>query len=87
METSKLIATLERPEVHRQVVGEYRGPYSLGVAADPLHDNQPTLVLQVESGVPDRFPTEVVIDGEPVRVLVRGGFRAPKPYRTTQRTL
>lgn len=77
MTDQQLAAALQRPEVHRKLLGNYRGPYSLGVTR--AH-GRAALLLRVEDEVPEHMPSEIVIDGEPVSVIVHGGFRAPRAF-------
>jgi hypothetical protein len=74
MKADQLASLVERPEVHRRILGAYTGPYSLGVAATP---HGPAVVLKVAD--PTGFPTSVILDGEQIPVVVHGGFRAPVP--------
>ena len=75
MNDQQLAAALQRPEVHRQLLGDYRGAYALGVtrAQDRL-----ALLLRVENDVPGHVPSQITIEGEVVPVIVHGGFRAPR---------
>lgn len=76
METKKLLSWVDQPETHQKIVGEYEGSYALGVTDAP-----PAFVLRVEPQDVAKFPTSVVIQGEKVPVVVRGGFVQPKPSR------
>ena len=77
MREQQLAAALQRPEVHREVLGNYRGGYSLGVTRA---NGRAALLLRVEDGIPDHVPSEIFVDGEPVPVIVHGDFRAPRAF-------
>jgi hypothetical protein len=77
MNQSSLAEAIERPEIHRKLLGKYKGAYALGVTKSP-HDDSPALLLRIEGAVPDEFPTHVAVDGEQIPVVVVGGFSAPK---------
>ena len=77
MQDQQLAAALRRPEVHREVLGNYRGAYSLGVTRA---NGRAALLLRVEDGVPDHVPSAIVVDGEPVPVIVHGNFQAPRAF-------
>ena len=75
----KLAELAARPEVHRRLLGDYRGPYSLGVTRVPLEDGEPALLLRVASeDLAQQIPRELDIDGDTVPVVVDGKFRAPR---------
>jgi hypothetical protein len=75
MTDQQLAAAVRRPDVHRKLLGSYRGAYSLGVTRA---QGQPALLLRLEGETPPHVPASIVIDGEPVSVIVHGSFRAPQ---------
>lgn len=75
MKVEELADLIERPEVHRKVLGSYTGPYSLGVLS--TSGRGPALVLKVADAT--GFPTTVTVDGRTIPVVVQGGFRTPVP--------
>jgi len=75
MRAEELADLIERPEIHRMIVGTYTGPYSLGVLS--LAGQGPAFVLKVANAA--GFPTTVTVDGHTIPVVVQGGFRAPVP--------
>jgi hypothetical protein len=79
MDTSSLAEAIQRPEVQRELLGTYRGAFSLGVTSSPEDKEKPALLLRLEGAVPDEFPSHIAVDGEKVPVVVKGGFKAPKP--------
>jgi len=79
MRTDQLSATLQEPDVHRQLLGDYKGPYSLGIGRDPENPAAPAIILHVQDDPPLRPPPYIQIGPERVRVITRRGFVAPKP--------
>jgi hypothetical protein len=79
MDISELAALLERGETHRLILGDYKGPYALGIGRDPNNANGYGFVLKV----PDAkgWPRSVVIEGQRIPIVVQGGFKAPERYR------
>jgi len=74
MELQELAGLVERPDVHRRIVGDYAGPYSLGVTHSP---KGPAFVLKVRDA--RGFPNWVTIEGQDIPVIVQGGFLPPRP--------
>jgi hypothetical protein len=74
---TELAALLQRSEIHREILGDYRGPYALGVGQDPANPGAYVFVLKV----PDEhgWPRSVTVDGQQVPVYVQGGFKQPVP--------
>jgi hypothetical protein len=79
MNESSLAEAIQRPEIQRRILGKYRGAFSLGVTSSPHDDKKPALLLRLEGAVPDEVPSHIAVDGEEVPVVVKGGFKAPKP--------
>jgi hypothetical protein len=80
MDIETLQGMVNRPDVHRTLVSDYTGPYSLGVGQDRT-TKQPILVLQVPDASVQHFPSQIKLRGEIVPVVVRSGFRPPVPLR------
>jgi hypothetical protein len=74
MSAQDLLRWVERPEVHRQIVGDYEGGYALGVT-----DNPPAFVLRVGAEDVGSFPNHVTVQGVEVPVVVQGNFKPPRP--------
>jgi len=84
VDANRLAKLVEEPDVHRRVLGKYRGPYALGVTqASGGGSNDAALSLSVEGQDSDKFPSEIELDGERVPVVVNSRWTAPKPLRTT----
>ena len=83
MDVNRLAQLIEDPEVHRRVLGQYRGPYALGVTQLPSdRGNDAALSLSVEGKDSDQFPAEIEVDGERVPVVVNPRWTVPQPLRT-----
>lgn len=78
LSSDHLAALVERPEVQRRILGEYRGSYSLGLTLDPADRTRIAIRVRLEHGDPSRIPTHVMLEGERVPVIVSTGFRAPE---------
>jgi len=78
MNESSLAEAIQRPEVHRTLLGDYDGAYALGITSSPEDKDHIALLLRIEGTVPKEIPTHIAVDGEQVPVVVQGGFTAPK---------
>ena len=78
MKVERLAKLVERPDLHRRVLGDYKGAYALGVTQLP-HANHAALSLSVESGKVGDFPQEVELDRERVPIVVQTEWTAPRP--------
>ena len=82
MDANRLAELIEEPDVHRKVLGQYRGPYALGVTqVSGGGSKDAALTLSVEGQDSDKFPSEIELDGERVPVVVNSGWTVPKPLR------
>lgn len=81
MNDATLTAALQDPKVVAEVLDDYSGPYAFGVTEV---NGRAALCLRVVAElVRHKIPREIMIDGEPITVVVDGGFRQPTagPYR------
>ena len=78
MNEASLAEAIQRPDVHRRLLGKYRGAYALGITCAPDDDDHAALLLRVEGAIPAEIPEKIAVDGEEVPVLVEGGFNAPR---------
>ena len=78
MNVQRLADLIEGPELHRTLLGEYDGTYSIGVTTNPADSSRPAIRVRVEDAEDLRIPSEIVLDGEPVRVLVQTRFVPPR---------
>ncbi len=79
MEIQRLADHIERPELHRKLLGEYGGSYSIGITTTQGGPDQPAIRVRVEGSGPSDIPSEIVLDGEPVPVIVQTEFVPPRP--------
>jgi hypothetical protein len=77
MNETTLAEAIQKPEIHRRLLGKYKGAYALGVTSAP--NDGAALLLRIEGAVPSEIPRKIAVDGEQVPVKVVGGFKAPKP--------
>lgn len=77
MNETTLAAAIQKPEIHRRLLGKYKGAYALGVTTSP-DDKGAALLLRIEGAVPEDIPKQIAVDGEQVPVKAVGGFKAPK---------
>lgn len=78
MNETSLARAIQKPEVHRLLLGNYKGAYALGVTKAPDDEARAALLLRIEGAVSDDIPKHIAVDGEQVSVVVVGGFTAPK---------
>jgi hypothetical protein len=74
MDRSYLAQALKRPEVVKNIIGSYKGRFSLGVTGS---QDEPAILLRVEDEHPSELPNHIMVGGEKVRIIVKGGFRRP----------
>ena len=86
MKQDKLIELIEQPWVHREVLGDYEGGYSLGVTLNP--DNREELAIRVRIQRDDDrgIRRQVTLDGETVPVIVNPGFKLPEPLTAIKKS-
>ncbi|MET0754021.1 MAG: hypothetical protein ABWZ66_11630 [Pyrinomonadaceae bacterium] len=84
MKVERLSKFVEKPEIHRKVLGEYRGGYALGVTEAP-GNRKAALSLSVEGDDIAKFPREVEIDGESVPVIIQRNWTVPRPLKKITR--
>ena len=82
MDISRLASLVSLPNVHREVLRGYSGPYALGVTRLNNDDSAAALRLRVEDGHLEEFPSEIELDGERVPVVVDTNWTTPKPLKT-----
>jgi hypothetical protein len=75
-----LQSLVNRPDIHRAVLSNYVGPYSLGIGQGKDAQDL-VLVLQVPDARVQHFPSEINVLGQSVPVVVKSGFQAPVPLR------
>jgi hypothetical protein len=81
MKPDELAELLDRSETHKVILGNYSGPYSLGVTRSPDSSEGYAFLLKIADA--RGFPSHVNILGHTIRLVVRGGFKPPKPLHAT----
>jgi hypothetical protein len=81
MDIGRLASLVSRPDVHREVLRGYSGPYALGVTRLNNDDHEAALRLRVEDGHAEEFPSEIELEGESVPVLIDTNWTAPRPLK------
>jgi hypothetical protein len=75
MDYEKLKKSLGDRKLHASILGNYRGPYSLGIV---MNGETATLRLRVEAEAsPKNFPHHVNVHGEKVPLTVVSDFKRP----------
>lgn len=80
MQTEELANLLGKSETHRLILGNRNEPYALGVTRSPDPNEGAALLLKIAD--PTGFPTHVDLEGQRVRLVVEGGFKAPVPLKS-----
>jgi hypothetical protein len=81
MDVKKLVTEIETPNLHQTLLGDFEGPYSLGVGRDKA-SSKPVLMLLVPPDAMQAFPEYVTVAGESVPVVVQRTFKPPVPLQT-----
>jgi hypothetical protein len=79
VDASELAPLLERSETHRLILGDYKGPYALGVGRDPDNPGAYGFILKVPTE--EGWPRSVTINGQRIPIHVQGGFQPVTPLR------
>jgi len=81
MKSEHLEELIEKPEFHRRLhLDRFHRGYSFGIGRDPSVPSKPALYLEVEGDEAPDIPEEINVGGESIRVIVRTGFKVPRPY-------
>ena len=78
MTQEHLASLIERPEIHRRLLGTYDGAYSLGVTRDPQRPEEAAIRVRIEGDAVE-IPSTISIGSENVRVIAHPNFVAPRP--------
>jgi hypothetical protein len=78
MDVAKLVSEVDSPNLHQALLGDFEGPYSLGVRRDK-DSAKAVLLLMVPPDIVQAFPAHVTVAGEKVPVEVQRTFRHPAP--------
>lgn len=77
MNKKRLAALLERPEVQQMILGNYDGGYSVGLTKDPDDAAHFAIRVRIEGEPTESMPSQVLLDGDRVRVIVSCNFTPP----------
>jgi hypothetical protein len=83
MQLNRLADLIEEPEVHRKILKDYAGGYSLGITSNPRRKGEWAIRVRVEGDDVGDIPEEIELDGEPVPIVVNTNFKIPEPYGKT----
>jgi hypothetical protein len=78
MNMERIATLLEKPEVQKKILKDYHGGYSIGLAANPQDHNRIVIRLRIE-GEHFNIPSQVILEGETIPILVTHGFQLPAP--------
>jgi hypothetical protein len=84
VDITTLQVRLEDRDVQQNILGNYRGPYSLGVTKSSQPGEKFAVRLRVVGPVADKLPNVVTIDGEKISVIATDDFQAPRPLRASR---
>lgn len=82
MDVEKLVSEVDSPNLHQALLGNFDGPYSLGVRRDK-DSEKAVLLLMVPADIVQAFPAHVTVAGEQVSVEVQRTFKQPAPLHAT----
>ena len=77
MSSLELGKVLLRPDVLPRILGDYHGPFSLGVIGSKSNREQPAILLRVQTRKGHQFSDCVEIDGQRFVLKVEEGFEEP----------
>ena len=66
-----------RRDLQARLLAGYDGPHSLGVGSSALQSGVPVFVLRVGTSDTSRFARSIMLEGEPVEVVIRPGYVEP----------
>ena len=81
MDQKHLSEVLKKTFVQRQILGDYKGAYSMGITLNPNDKKQLAISLRIESEELGSFPSSVYVGKEAVPVVVNGRFVPPSAAR------
>ena len=79
MNQDRLADLLERPEVQKEILGNYSGGYSIGLTRDPSRDRQLAIRVRLAAKDAAQIPSKVILDDEVIPVIVQTNFLVPEP--------
>lgn len=79
MHQARLAALIARPDVHKQILGDYQGSYSLGLTLNPENRNELTIRVRVEGEDTNGIARQVTLEGDTIPIIISTNFKAPMP--------
>ena len=79
MNQDHLVELIKQPEVQRMILRDYEGAYSIGLTLNPANRNEIAVRVRVEGDNAEEIPTQIVLEGEAIPVIVNTDFQAPAP--------
>ncbi len=79
MHQARLAALIAQPEVHKQILGDYRGSYSLGLTLNPENRNELAIRVRIEGEDSNGIARQVTLEGDTIPIIVSTNFKAPVP--------
>jgi hypothetical protein len=84
MKQDRLIELIEHPEVHREILGDYEGGYSLGVTLNPENRKELAIRVRIEGEDTRDILRQVTLDEENVPIIISTGFKRPVPLNAVR---
>ena len=79
MDLTRLASFLKQPEVHRRILGNYSGAYSIGITFHPDNEKEAAIRVCVEGDDATLIATHITLAGQKFPVIVNTQFIAPRP--------
>jgi hypothetical protein len=84
MTQNHLVELIKRPEVQQMILRDYEGAYSIGLTLNPANRGEIAVRVRVEGDKANEIPSQVVLEGEAIPVIVNTDFQAPAPLPKMQ---
>jgi hypothetical protein len=84
MDQERLANLIGRQEIQKKILGNYRGGYSIGLSLNPENRSQLAIRVRIEGQESAGIPSQVVLEGEPIPIIVNTNFKLPEPLIRTR---
>ena len=84
MDQERLADLIGQQEIQKEILGNYRGGYSLGLSLNPKNRSQLAIRVRIEGQSTDGIPSQIVLDGETIPIVVNKNFKVPEPLMRAQ---
>jgi len=81
MDRTELEALLTQPETLKQILGDYRGPFSIGITKSNKSETTYKLLLVVNTEHSNFYKDFVDLDGTKIPLEVHGGLQEMDIYK------